>query len=295
MTPTLVIVAIAVIGIILVVTFIRRKMASAGKRWLDLLKAHPAYSAKQAERHADMRFEYAGEDDENLKQLRQTYALEAVAGDGPEVERIVNLMKWVNRLTWHHPRPKVPAPYNALHIISLAKKKKGINCWMFALTLNEVYLSMGFASRLVHLMPHSNENKESHFVVSVYSTELGKWIYMDPDFGGYFMDERGNLLGIPEIRRRLVAGEPLRANQDVRGFTTLLGKGSYPWYLSKNIFKVACAARSGFDQETDRKGKTCYELIPDDYLAESLLEPRVTPRGNTIVSINDEELFWQKP
>jgi hypothetical protein len=293
---TLVIVAIAFAGIILGVVFIRHKMALTGKRWLGLLKAYPGFSGKAREHCADMQFQYSDAQDKNLKRLRETYCLDAVAGEGPEIERIVNLMKWVNRLTWHHPNPRIPGPYNALRLITLSKgHRRGINCWMFALTLNEVYLSMGFASRLVHLMPHSNENRESHFAVAVYSLEAGRWLYMDPDFGGFFMDEHGNLLGVAEIRRRLVNGEPLVANRDVRGFTVFLGKGSYPWYLSKNIFKHACAQRSEFDQETDRKDKVYYALIPDGYREELLLEPEITKRGTRIVYINDEELFWQKP
>ncbi len=296
MTPTLVISAITVVGIILVVAFIRRKMASAGKRWMALLKQHPTFSAKSREKYADVQFQYSGAQDENLKKLRETYRLETVAGSGSETDRIINLMKWVNRLTWHHPNPRLPGPYNALTLIPLCKGwKQGISCWMYALILNEVYLSTGFASRLVHLMPHSAADRESHFAVSVYATNLGKWVYMDPDFGGYLMDEKGNLLGIPEIRRRLVAGERLVANRDVKGFTLVLGKRSYPWYLSKNIFKYACAQRSEFDQETDRKEKVYYALIPDGYREELLLEPEITKRRTRIVYINDEELFWRKP
>jgi hypothetical protein len=205
-------------------------------------------------------------------------------------------MKWVNRLTWHHPNPKLPGPYNALDLIPRCKGwKRGISCWIYALILNEIYLSMGFASRLVHLMPHSAADRESHFVVSVYAADLGKWVYMDPDFGGYFRDEQGSLLGITEIRRRLIDGQPLLANRDVRGFTMLLGKGSYPWYLSKNIFKYNCPQRSEFDQETKEKDKVYFELIPDGDREELLLEPRTTKRGARIIYLNDEGLFWQKP
>ena len=296
MTITIVIIALVAAGITFAVVLIRRKMAAAGKRWLDLLKAHPGYSGKAGGRPAEVRFQYARMDDENLQRLRQTYDLDAVAGDGSEAERLIALMKWVNHLTWHHPNPKIPGPYNAPRLIALCKgHRRGINCWMFALILNEVYLSMGFASRLVHLQPYSGEDRESHFVVAVFSPEAGRWLFMDPDFGGYFMDEQGGILGIPEIRRRLVEGRALIANRDVRGFTSILGKGSYPWYLSKNIFKYMCAQSSGFDQESNRQGEVYYRLIPDGYEEGSLLEPKTTPRGSRIISVNNEALFWQEP
>ena len=290
------IIVITVAIIISLVIFIRSKMTSTGKRWMALLKQHATFSVKAREKYADMQFRYSGMEDENLKKLRETYGLETVAGSGSETERIVNLMKWVNRLTWHHPKPKLPGPYNALHLIEVSKGwKRGISCWMYALILNEVYLSMGFASRLVHLEPASEADKESHFVTSVFAKELGKWIYMDPDMGGYFTDEAGNLLGISEIRRRLIAGQPLLPNRDVKGFTMVLGKGSYAWYLSKNSFRYTCSQRSEFDQETTSKDKVYYELIPDGFEEELLLEPQTTAHGNKIIYVNDENLFWQKP
>jgi hypothetical protein len=294
-TALVIIVITAAITISLVI-LIRSKMASAGKRWMALLKQHATFSAKSREKYADMQFHYSGTEDENLKKLRETYRLETVAGSGSETERIINLMKWVNRLTWHHPNPKLSGPYNALHLIEVSKGwKRGINCWMYALILNEVYLSMGFASRLVHLEPASKAGKESHFVTSIFSKELGKWLYMDPDMGGYFTDEAGNLLGIVEIRRKLIAGQPLLPNRDVKGFTMVLGKGSYAWYLSKNSFRYTCSQRSEFDQETIRKDKVYYELIPDGFEEELILEPQTTSRGSKIVYVNDENLFWQKP
>jgi hypothetical protein len=258
-------IVLALLTVITVVT-VRSKMASAGKRWMALLRQHATFSAKSREKYADMQFQYSGTQDENLRKLRETYRLDAVAGSGSETDRIVNLMKWVNRLTWHHPNPKLPGPYNAIRLIEISKGwRRGINCWMYATILNEVYLSMGYASRLVHLLPHSKENKESHFVVSVYSNDLRKWVYMDPDMNGYFTDETGNFLGIPEIRHRLIAGQSLLPNRDVKGFTMVLGKGSYPWYLSKNVFRYACSQRSEFDQETPKQGKAFYVLIPDGF------------------------------
>lgn len=278
------------------IVIVRSKMDSAGKRWMALLKQHATFSAKSGEKYANMQFQYSGVQDENLTKLRETYHLDAVAGAGSETERIINLMKWVNHLTWHHPNPKLPGPYNALHLVALVKGwRRGINCWMYATILNEAYLSMGFSSRLVHLEPCSNANKESHYVTSVFSKELDKWLYMDPDFGGYFMDESGNILGIAEIRRRLIAGQPLLPNRDAKGFTVILGKDSYPWYLSKNIFRYSCSQCSKFDQETLKQGKVLYKLIPDGFDEELLLEPQSTPCGITIIYVNDEKLFWQKP
>jgi hypothetical protein len=166
---------------------------------------------------------------------------------------------------------------------------------MYSIVLNEVYLAMGYPSRMIHLKPHSGEDKESHFVTSVYSSDLEKWIMMDADMCGYLRDGNGNIMGIPEIRRGLITGGPLIVNDDIGGFPKVLGKWSYLWYLSKNIFRYNCQQVSEFGQESQRENRTYFELLPDGFREELLIEPEITPRGNKIVYINDESLFWQRP
>jgi len=166
---------------------------------------------------------------------------------------------------------------------------------MFAVILNEVYLSMGFCSRMIHLKPHSGEEKESHIAVVVYFTELGKWIFMDPGMGGYLMDEAGNILGIPEIRVRLAENQPLIPNADVGGFLRVLKPGRYRWYLSKNVFKYACPQHSEFDHETNRRGKVSFELLLVGYCEELLNQPGTTHSDETIVYVCDERRFWLAP
>ena len=166
---------------------------------------------------------------------------------------------------------------------------------MYSIILNEVYLSMGYPSRIIHLKPYSGEKKESHFVISVYASTLGKWLMMDPDMCGYLRDENGHILGVPEIRRRLIGDEPLIVNDDIGGFSKVMGKWSYTSYLSKNIFHYNCQQISAFGQETRRENRVYFELIPDGFREELLTEPEITPRGNKIVYLNNEPLFWQQP
>jgi hypothetical protein len=271
-------------------------VAYYGKRFKDHLKNHPTYSAKHKANYPPVSFRYQDAEDTHLRELRIKFDLESVAGGGPQNEQLINLMKWVHQLTSHARNPPAPKELNALKLIELCKtEQKKLNCWMYSIILNEVYLSMGYPSRLIHLLPHSGEEKESHFVTAVYTSDSGKWIMMDPDMCGYLRDENEDILGIPEIRRRLIADEPLVVNDDIGGFSKFLGKWSYPWYLSKNIFRCNCQQTSEFGQETHREGRIYYELLPDGFREESLTESEITPRGNQFVYLNDEALFWQSP
>jgi len=282
----------------------RSQNVSQGEQWAGLLRKHPAFSAKLPAYPVEMKFHYADPSDENLRKLRDTYHLDTIAGRGPEIEQIVNLMSWVYRLTGHANEPDIPEERNALNLIPLARDKHMMmNCYLKTVILNEVYLAMGFESRQTHLLPAEKEDEESHYITSVFCRTLGRWIMMDPDFGVHVTDELGAILGIAEIRKRLIAGKPMevkpvnlppnflaRAWSNVQDY---IDGTSYLWYLSKNIFKVECPQQSLFNLAAE-PNRLSFQLIPDGYREELLQGPKVTEKRK-IVFLNDEGLFWQRP
>ena len=282
----------------------RNHNVALGREWSSLLKEHATFSAKSLEYPIEVTYSYADSSDENLRKLRDMYDLETTAGKGSETDRIINLTRWVFQLTGHASNPQIPEELNAFNLIRLAKDEHmQINCYMKTVILNEVFLAMGFFSRWTHLLPSSHEEDVSHFVTSVYSISLGKWILMDPDLGAYVTDEKGNILGVAEIRNRLIAGEPLvvkdldtsqsMIERTWSGLRNCIEGVDYPWFLSAYIFKIRCPQVSMFNQRT-MPDKVYFELLPDGYHEELLQKAEMTKRGK-VVYINDENLFWQKP
>lgn len=299
--------AVAVVAVLTIIPTVRRRgqNIALGRQWAGLLAKHAAFSGKRPAYPVDVDFSYAPPTDENLKKLRDTYDLETIAGRGSEIDRIIYLMAWVFRLAGHANEPEIPPDLNALNLIPLAKDKHMlINCFMKTVILNEVYLAMGFPSRWTHLLPHSREEDESHFITSVYSHTLGKWLLMDPDFGTYVTDEEGNILGVAEVRSRLISGQSLKVKDVDTGrsgltkrwenFADFVRGVDYLWFLREFIFKIRCPRVSMFD-ERSKPNKLYFELIPDGYRMELLQEPEMTPKGDKIVYLNDESLFCQKP
>ncbi len=308
-----VIIAVAVLAVTVLTSWVmlsagreRRQNVALGREWSRLLKENPRFSAQRPVHAVDVSFQYARPSDPDLTRLRRTYKLDSIAGRGSEIERIINLTRWTYRLTGHANDPEIPKELNAFNLIHLARDEHmQINCYMKTIILNEAFLAMGFASRQTHLLPHSHEEDASHFVTSVYSRTLGKWIFMDPDMGAYVTNEKGEILGVSEVRDRLVRGQALV----VRGFDGggLLGlegvwrdlmnfrRGvSYAWFLSDFVFKIECPQVSMFNQRS-RPNRSYFQLIPDGYRPDLLHAPRTTASGRRICFINDEGLFWQKP
>jgi hypothetical protein len=299
--------ALVVAAVVYVLPLARQRSQNValGRQWAGLLKGHRTFSAKErSSPTVDITFTYAAPTDENLARLRKLYDLDAVAGQGLEAERLINLMRWVYRLTGHANEPEIPKELNAFNLIRLAKDEHMlINCTMKTIILNEVYLAMGWASRQTHLLPAEKEEEESHFVTSVYAPSLGKWIMMDPDMGAYVTDEEGTILGVQEIRSRMIAGLPLvvkdvddagRFERARVGWSNFVRGVDYLWFLSDFLFKIRCPQRSLFNQASE-PNRVIVELLPDGYREDLLQKPRTDERGRTIISINDEGLFWQRP
>ena len=299
--------AVAIVGAVKFIPLARerRHNVALGREWAGLLQQHPGFSGKPLGYPAEVKFQYAPATDADLQKLRETYGLDAIAGQGTEPDRIINLTRWVLALAGHANEPEIPMKLNAFTLIRLATvEHMAINCYMKTVILNEVFLAMGFPSRQTHLLPHSNEEEESHFVTSVYSPALGTWLLMDPDCGAYMTDENGTILGVAEVRRRLIAGKPLvevdlnpgqSAFADARAAAENFVRGvSYTWFLSDFLFKIRCPQLSAFDQAS-RPDRVYFELIPDGYREELLQGPGMTQPGKKIIYLNEEERFWQKP
>ncbi len=274
--------------------------------YLEVLKSYPEYEHEPTENFPN--FTYADSSDENLVKLKETFKLEKVAGNGDEMSKIINLMKWVHNIVKHDGSSKNPSPKNAFNIIKICQEEnRGVNCRMIATILNEAYLSMGFKSRFVTCMPEKKDFKDCHVIDIVYSTALDKWIYMDPTFEAYFTDENGNYLSIQEVRERLIRNKPLVLNYGINlrlskflyrflNWIKKYSKKDYISYMSKNLFRLSSPIRSEFNCETKGKDRSYVELVPKNYNMKS--NPKIeTYNGNKIITyyISNPDFFWANP
>ena len=250
------------------------------------LCAASEYSAEYPD--SDLEFIYQDPSDSNLVKLRETYNLDMVAGQGDEISRIVNLMKWVNQMVRWDGKAPSPSPPNALHLLKVCKDtNRAVNCRMMATILNEVYLSMGFKSRHISCKPKDENDSDSHVTNIVYSEMLNKWLYMDPSFAVYYTDKDGTLLNHAEIREATIRGDSLvvciDANDNGRPYSG--GTTGYTRYMTKNLYRFYCPVSSEFGYESKKDDKTYVYLNPLSY------NPEVLPRHTTQCA----DFFWQKP
>lgn len=269
---------------------------------LDVLKKAESYN--YSDNRFIPKFTYQSSDDENLKKIRSDLKLDSIAGSGNELSQMFNLLHWVHNIVKHDGNSNNPTLKNAVDLIKVCKtEKRGVNCRMLATILNECYLSMGFKSRYITCMPRETEFNDCHVINMVYSNDLNKWIWIDPTFDAYVMDEKGNLLGIQEVRERLINGLPLVLNADANwNRTTLQTKEHYlEYYMAKNLYRLETPLVSEFNTETSEKGKevTYVELLPLDGIVQTPQKNEQTndKTGTKFINYktNNPDIFWAKP
>jgi transglutaminase-like putative cysteine protease len=249
-------------------------------------------------------FTYQSPDDPNLARVRQELKLDSVVGKGTELSQIFNLLHWVHNIIKHDGGSNNPTLKNTIDLIKICKtENRGVNCRMLATILNECYLSMGIKSRYITCMPRETKFDDCHVINMVYSKELNKWIWIDPTFDAYVMDEKGNLLGIAEVRERLIKGLPLILNKDANwNRSELQSKSGYlESYMAKNLYRLQTPVFSQYDTETWKTGKevSYVELLPLDGIEQTPQKEETINEKTGVKFINyktnNPNLFWTKP
>ena len=78
----------------------RKKYRAMKRKWFQLLYDFPTFTVPTKESSIEISYTYNTED-ENLQRLKEMYSLEKIAGNGTEVDQIINLMTWVYQLARH--------------------------------------------------------------------------------------------------------------------------------------------------------------------------------------------------
>jgi hypothetical protein len=214
-------------------------------------------------------------------------------------------MHWVHNIIRHDgSAPTNPTLRNSIDIIKVCKtENRGVNCRMMATVLNECYLSMGIKSRFVTCMPKETIFEDCHVINMVYSNDLKKWIWIDPTFDAYVMNEKGELLGLVEVRERLISGKTLILNPDANWNRKSTQTKEYylEYYMAKNLYRLRTPLFSEYDTETISNGKeiTYVELLPLDGIEQNPQKKeeinKNTGLKSTYYITNNPNIFWAEP
>ena len=236
-------------------------------------------------------FIYQPKESMNLRMVREYFNLDSVAGQGDELSIIINLLHFAHDNIRHDGSNRAFAEMDAIDIYNYYKTTgKGVNCRQLAISLCEMYLSMGIPARYVTCMPADPNDYECHVINTVWSEQLQKWLYIDPTMDAWLTDENGTMLSIAEVRERLINDMPLvlceTANWNHESPQT---KNYYiDEYMSKNLYYFVCKKLSRFNPESlyrDNDPQADIRLIPVGFVNDNWKCDTTT----------DPDVFWARP
>lgn len=236
-------------------------------------------------------FFYQPKESMNLRMVREYFNLDSVAGQGDELSRIINLLHFAHDQIRHDGGNRAFVEMDAIDIYNYCKATgKGVNCRQLALSLCEMYLSMGIPARYVTCMPADPNDYECHVINTVWSSELQKWLYIDPTMDAWVTDENGTMLSIAEVRERLRRDKPLRLCETANwNHETEQTKENYlDYYMAKNLYYFVCKRVNRFNAESmyrDYDPQNDIQLVPVGYASES----------QHCEATTDPDVFWAKP
>lgn len=215
---------------------------------------------------------------EFLRELKNNYLIEKlVAEDNTEFEKIKSVLGWTNK-QWSHNGSNSPSRSDALTILKEAKEGKQFRCVEYGIVAAAAMNSIGIPARTLGLKSRDVEKVRrgaGHVVTEVYSKELGKWIFMDPQ-----MNIIPVLNGVPlngvEFQKEIYSKNPELKLVNKQGELNSEDRKSYIKWIGKYLFYFDVL----FDQKTldsDKfksiNGMTKVTLVPVGYK-----EPKVFQR-----------------
>lgn len=260
-----------------------------GRRPLGVLQKSAPYAIDSVKK--DNPFRYQPQESMNLRMVRDYFKLDSVAGQGDELSKIINLLHFAHDNIRHDGNNRAFAELDAIDLYNYYKTTgRGVNCRQLAISLCEMYLSMGIPARYVTCMPADPNDYECHVINTVWSNQLQKWLYIDPTMDAWVMDEDGTILSIAEVRERLINDQQLVLCETANwNHESLQTKDYYlDEYMAKNLYYFVCKKISRFNPESvyrNNPPEDDIRLIPAGFVNDNWKCDTTT----------DPDFFWSKP
>ena len=201
--------------------------------------------------------EYAFSYDYNApgyEKLRMKYKIDKVAGNGSELDKALNLMQWCSENVLHNDGTKDVEfiPKTSVDILDYAFQKGreyGVYCRLQAIVFTECCLALGIKSRILHCLPFSPNDFDTHVVSMVYISDMAKWIMLDASNNRYFVNSDKTILSPMETRSKLAYDDNIECN---------VPDDNYKMYMAKNMFYFKSPQINTFGSDLLTEQKTIY-------------------------------------
>ena len=229
-------------------------------------------------------------DSERAAEIREYFQLDTLYdGTASTWEKTLAIARFVATNIPHANQTIQPEKRNAIYLWEYTKNTEpAFNCRLHSIMMFELLSSVGIEATYITCMPEDSNDTDCHVVNQVWLPELGKWVMIDSDSGGFYAtDEDGKLLSLQEIRESYIQGKPILYHPQ------FIERGSsdnwYYDYMAKNTYWFSCWETIHFDQEpaSGKEAGRYIHLVPKGFKPFGI--------NNSDIVTNDSRQFWAKP
>ena len=130
--------------------------------------------------------------DPEMKKLRRLTTKDCNLSQIEEFVAMRRALSWVHSQWSHHPTNSIAQQSTSLEILDRAKKGDRFTCVEYSKVLTDILICWGYPARMVGLTRRSITNPTPgarHVGVEAWSNRQNKWIYLDPQFGTFPMQD----------------------------------------------------------------------------------------------------------
>lgn len=229
-------------------------------------------------------------DSERAAEIREYFQLDTLYDETASTwEKTLAIARFVATNIPHANQTIQPEKRNAIYLWEYTKNTEpAFNCRLHSIMMFELLSSVGIEASYITCMPEDCNDTDCHVVNQVWLPELGKWVMIDSDSGGFYAtDEDGNLLSLQEIRESYIQGKPILYHPQ---FTETGGSDNWYYdYMAKNTYWFSCWETIHFDQEpaAGKDAGRYIHLVPKGFKPFSI--------SSRDIVTNDAGQFWAMP
>ena len=229
-------------------------------------------------------------DTERAAEIREYFQLDTLYDETASTwEKTLAIARFVATNIPHANQTIQPEKRNAIYLWEYTKNTEpAFNCRLHSIMMFELLSSVGIEATYITCMPEDCNDNDCHVVNQVWLPELGKWVMIDSDSGGFYAtDGDGNLLSLQEMRELYIQGKPILYHPQ---FAEAGSSDSWYYdYMAKNTYWFSSWETIHFDQEPSA-GKDAGRYI------------HLVPKGFKPFGINSKDIvtsdtgqFWAAP
>lgn len=229
-------------------------------------------------------------DQERAAEIREYFQLDTLYDETASTwEKTLAIARFVATNIPHANQTIQPEKRNAIYLWEYTKNTEpAFNCRLHSIMMFELLSSVGITASYITCMPQDSNDNDCHVVNQVWLPELGKWVMIDSDSGGFYAtDDDGNLLSLQEMREFYISGKHICYHPE---FGEAAGDDCWYYdYMAKNTYWFSSWETIHFDQEpaAGKDSGRYIHLVPKGF----------TPFGSNSSDIvtNDAGQFWAAP